>query len=60
MPRSINFKRNAEVWIVVTSEIYVRFRDNNVSVYFLELTFKLAMNATSSSGDEGNVKRNSV
>lgn len=42
-------------------KIYIRFRENNVSLYFIELTFKLAMNATSSSGDEGNVdKGNSI
>lgn len=38
----------------------MRLRDNNVSLYFIELTFKLAMNATSSSGDEGNIKGNSI
>lgn len=59
--RSVNFRRNAEVWIVVTGKICVRFRVNYVSLYFIELTFKLAMNATSSSGDEGNVdKGNSI
>ena len=46
---------------VVTGKICVRFRVNYVSLYFIELTFKLAMNATSSSGDEGNVdKGNSI
>ena len=52
-PRSINFKRNAEVWIGFSRKIHVWFRGTDVSFYFLELTFKLAMNATSSSGDEG-------
>ena len=59
-PRLINFRKNAEVWIVLTRKIYVRFRDDNVSLYFIELTFKLAMNATSPTGDEGNIKGNSI